>query len=165
MLCMGTRQVVVTTTEQTTRTEVSICTIGHTRVSYCMLSCCSPGRFAVPQEFPELKGTLLQELDIIDGDWQVVVTAPGGGVVGSALAPVSGPKASAAAGMAGLRLLTSWGECVPQNESKLALCRQVNTSRCSLGLRHHSKPPIGGSGPTHLCLWTPQSSPPPPGPE
>jgi len=41
--------------------------------------CPCPGRFGTPQEFPDQKGTLLQELDIVDGDWQMVITAPGGG--------------------------------------------------------------------------------------
>jgi len=88
---------------------------------------------------------------------------PGEGVVGSALAPCPAPRRRPR-GDGRVQAPHHLGECVPHNESQLALCRQVIThltsaplSPCPLSPHSSQSPPLSapsGCVPAPLCLWS-----------
>jgi hypothetical protein len=78
-------------------------------------------RFEENQPFPDRIGFFETTLALPNGTWELRVTAPNNGVVGSASRSLSGASTESYVE----QTLASFGSCVPDEVSDLAACRGV----------------------------------------
>lgn len=85
------------------------------------LSFLSWHRFEENQKFPDRIGFFETTLALPNGTWELRVTAPNNGVVGTASRSLSGASTESYVE----QTLASFGSCVPDEVSDLAACRGV----------------------------------------
>ena len=90
----------------------------------CPLCLC---RFEEPQTFPSRRSDITGTINVPDGDWQLVLNAPEGGVRGSVSAlPASVVRVDAVLGSAATVALVSFGGCTAADKMNSTDCGKVS---------------------------------------